>query len=86
MHLTRVPSADAPRSRPMDVKVPADQARFGYVLDQDLGILERMQIGLHQRGLGELVLGREECRIINMHRHLERYLGLAPGSRLAARS
>jgi phenylpropionate dioxygenase-like ring-hydroxylating dioxygenase large terminal subunit len=86
MHLSRVPSADAPRSRPMDVSVPADQARFGYVLDQDLGILERMQIGLHQRGLGELVLGREECRIINMHRHLERYLGLAPGSRLAARS
>jgi choline monooxygenase len=85
MHLVRSTGADAPRHTPMDVTVPADQARFGYVLDQDLRILERMQLGLHQRGLGEIVLGREECRIINMHRSLEEFLGLPSGGRLADR-
>jgi choline monooxygenase len=83
MHLVRAPAGGAPRTRPMDVSVPAEQAHFGYVLDQDLRILERMQIGLHQRGLGEIVLSREECRIVNMHRNLEELLGLSPGGRLA---
>jgi choline monooxygenase len=83
MHFDRAASADAPRVTPFDVTVPAEQATFGYVLDQDLAILARMQIGLHQPGLDEIVVGREECRIINMHRHLETALGLPPGGRLA---
>ena len=55
------------------------------MLDQDLHILETMQVGLHQRGMNEIVLSHEECRIINMHRHLEAQLGLAPSGRLADR-
>jgi phenylpropionate dioxygenase-like ring-hydroxylating dioxygenase large terminal subunit len=86
VHLVRAPSADAPRTRPMDVVVPMDQAHFGFVFDQDLGVLERMQVGLHQRGMREIVLSREEARIVNMHRNLERYLGLPPGGRLADRA
>jgi choline monooxygenase len=85
MHLIRSSGADAPRMKVMDVTVPTEQAHFGYVLDQDLHILERMQLGLHQRALGEIVLSREECRIINMHRSLEEFLALAPGGRLADR-
>ncbi|HEX7095769.1 MAG TPA: SRPBCC family protein, partial [Acidimicrobiales bacterium] len=83
IHLSRVPSADAPRTKPVDVTVPPEQASFGFVLDQDLSVLERMQVGLHQRGFDEVVLSREECRIINTHRHLEQCLGLPPGGRLS---
>lgn len=83
MHFTRVPDPDAPRNKPFDVAVPVEQAKFGYVLDQDLTILESMQRGLHQRGMDHIVLSREECRIINAHRHLEQHLGLPPSGRLA---
>jgi hypothetical protein len=31
------------------------------------------------------LLSREECRIVNMHRSLEEFLGLPPGGRLADR-
>jgi hypothetical protein len=33
--------------------------------------------------MNEIVLSREECRIINMHRTLESFLGLPSGARLA---
>jgi choline monooxygenase len=85
MHLERASSAEAPRVKPFDVVVPAEQASFGYVLDQDLHILERMQLGLHQRNMDEIMLSREECRIINMHRSLEEFLNLPSGGRLADR-
>ena len=52
---------------------------FGFVLNQDLSVIRTMQAGLSQPGCTHLVLSAEECRIINMHRHLEHYLGLAPG-------
>ena len=56
-----------------------DQADFGFVLNQDFSVIRTMQTGLHQPGLTNVLLSTEECRIINMNRHLERYLGLEPG-------
>ena len=79
IQLNRVASADAPASSPVDVAVPLDQADFGFVLNQDLSVIRTMQTGLHQPGITHLTLSSEECRIINMNRHLERYLGLEPG-------
>ena len=80
INLNRAPSADAPPSSPVHVTVPLDKADFGFVLNQDLGVIRTMQSGLHQPGLTHLMLSVEECRIINMHRHLERCLNLAPGA------
>ena len=79
IHLNRVPSADAPASSPIHVTVPVDQADFGFVLNQDLSVIRTMQTGLHQPGMTHLTLSSEECRIINMNRHLELFLGLEPG-------
>ena len=79
IHLSRMPSADAPASSPVHVTVPMDQADFGFVLNQDFSVIRTMQTGLHQPGFTHVWLSGEECRIINMHRHLERYLGLEPG-------
>jgi hypothetical protein len=75
-YFERAASPGAPRCRPMDVTVPVEQAHFGFVITADVGVMARVQAGLRQPGLSEIVLSREECRIINMHRHLERYLGL----------
>jgi choline monooxygenase len=75
MHFARAGDAGAPRSRPVEVTVPLDQVDFGYVLNQDFDVLKTMQIGLHQPGLEHIVLSSEECRIINMHQNLSRYLG-----------
>ena len=79
IQLNRTPSADGPASSPVHVTVPLDQADFGFVLNQDLSVIRTMQIGLHQPGMTHLVLSAEECRIINMNRHLEHYLNLDPG-------
>ena len=80
INLRRAPSADAPASSPVHVNVAIDAADFGFVLNQDLSVIRTMQNGLHQPGFTHVVLSGEECRIINMHRHLERCLGLAPGA------
>ncbi|MYJ35443.1 MAG: hypothetical protein F4071_05830 [Acidimicrobiaceae bacterium] len=79
INLRRMPSADAPAPPPVHVTVPMDQADFGFVLNQDLSVIRTMQAGLHQPGLSHIVLSGEECRIVNMNRHLELYLGLEPG-------
>ncbi|MCY3644732.1 MAG: aromatic ring-hydroxylating dioxygenase subunit alpha [Acidimicrobiaceae bacterium] len=79
IQLDRAPSASAPASSPVHVTVPMDQADFGFVLNQDLSVMRTMQTGLHQPGLIHLTLSSEECRIINMNRHLEHYLDLEPG-------
>jgi choline monooxygenase len=71
------PPAGAPPARPVDVSV-ADGADFGLVIGQDVSMMARMQRGLHQPGLTHLSLSSEECRIINLHRNLEHYLGLEP--------
>jgi hypothetical protein len=76
---TRVASADEPRTEPMDFRLDSpDGVDFGTVLNQDVGLLRNAQRGLHQPGLTHLALSNEECRIINMHRNLERYLGIVP--------
>jgi hypothetical protein len=51
---------------------------FGMVINQDIGALSRVQRGLHQPGFTELTLSGEECRIVNLHRNLEHYLGITP--------
>jgi choline monooxygenase len=79
IHFSRAASADAPRARPLDVTVGPDQADFGFVLNADMRIAPAVQRGLHQPGLTHLTLSNEECRLINTHRNLERYLDLEPG-------
>jgi choline monooxygenase len=75
----RRPADDpSPRTKPMEVTLPPDQADFGLVLNQDVANFDRVQAGLHQPGFTHLTLSGEECRIINLHRNLERYLGISP--------
>ena len=78
MNFSRGPSADAPRTNPFDVTLAPDQADFGFVLNADMRIAPDVQRGLRQPGLTHLTLSSEECRIINTHRNLERYLGIGP--------
>ncbi len=73
------------RRAPGTVRVPPPRLTvepgtvdFGLVIDQDVEALGRVQRGLHQPGLTELVLSGEECRIVNLHRNLEAYLGIEP--------
>jgi choline monooxygenase len=73
----RAPSADAPRTKPIEVQLPPDQRGTG-VIAQDIAVLQTAQRGLHQPGLTHLTLSSEECRILNMQRNLERYLGVTP--------
>jgi len=73
----RAPSADAPRTRPIEVVVPADAPGTG-VIAQDIAILQTAQRGMRQPGLTHLTLPSEASRILNMHRNLERYLGIDP--------
>ena len=72
----------APRSKPVDVRMKADEAHPGLVLTQDITVLPGLQRGLHQPGLTHLVLSNEERRVINMHRHLDRYLDLPESDRI----
>lgn len=82
LYFMRAASADAPRATPADMTLPAEPGNHGFVFDQDVSVLAGMQRGLQQPGLDEIVLSAEECRIVNMHRNLERFLGLAPGGRI----
>jgi choline monooxygenase len=72
----------APRCKPSDVRVAADEAEPGLVLTQDITILAGLQRGLHQPGFTHLTLSNEERRVINMHRNLERYLELPDEDRM----
>jgi choline monooxygenase len=72
---TRMPPG-APRIKPADVRMTADEAEPGLVMTQDINVLAGLQRGLHQPGFTHLTLSNEERRVINMHRNLERYLGL----------
>ena len=67
-----------PRARPFDLDMPADQAGFGFVLNQDVAILENAQRGVNQPGLTHINLSCEEARVVNTHRNLERYIGIEP--------
>ena len=73
---------DAPRNKPVDVRMTADEAHPGLVLTQDITVLAGLQRGLHQPGLTHLMLSNEERRVINMHRNLERYLDLPESDRI----
>ena len=72
----------APRVKPADVRMTADEAHPGLVLTQDITVLAGLQRGLHQPGLTHLTLSNEERRVINMHRNLERYLELPESERI----
>lgn len=63
----------APRVKPADMHMTADEAHPGLVLTQDIAVLAGLQRGLHQPGLTHLTLSNEERRVINMHRNLERF-------------
>lgn len=78
VNFARAESADAPRSRPMDVTVGPGEADFGFVLNADVAVAPAVQRGLHQPGYTHVVLSSEECRVINTQRNLERYLGIPP--------
>ena len=73
---------DAPRNRPVDVRMNADDAHPGLVLTQDIAVLAGLQRGLHQPGLTHITLSNEERRVINMHRNLDRYLDLPESDRV----
>jgi choline monooxygenase len=79
-HYRRAPSADAPRTRPIDVSLTTEQGKesAGLIIGQDLSVLERVQRGLRQPGFTSVMLSQEERRIINTHRMLEHYLGIEP--------
>ena len=76
----RVPSADEPTPRPAVMDIEPGAVSLGLIFDQDLDNLPKVQRGLHQPGFTHLRLSAEECRIINLHRHLEQALGLDPGA------
>lgn len=78
---TRMPPG-APRSKPADVRLKADEAEPGLVMTQDIRVLAGLQRGLHQPGFTHLVLSNEERRVINMHRNLERSLDLPQSDRI----
>jgi choline monooxygenase len=80
---TRMPPG-APRIKPADVRMTADDAEPGLVMTQDINVLARLQRGLHQPGFTHLTLSNEERRVINMHRNLERYLDLPQSDRMRA--
>ena len=78
LHFERMPSASSPREVPQNIDIPAGTQVFGTVINQDIELLRNAQRGLQQPGLTHLALSSEECRIINMHRTLERYCDIVP--------
>ena len=80
---TRVQTAEptpAHATKPFDALLPPDaDPPFGLVLNQDVGNFARTQRGLHQPGFTHLTVSpTEECRVVNLHRTLEEYLGIGP--------
>ena len=72
----RVADPSAPRPKPPHYEVPVQDLDLGLVFNQDFGNVERAQRGLHQPGLIHFALSGEEGRIVNLHRNLERWLGV----------
>jgi phenylpropionate dioxygenase-like ring-hydroxylating dioxygenase large terminal subunit len=71
---------DTPRTKPAEMYVEeGDDLPLGLVLDQDFKNFARAQRGMHQPGLTHLhVSETEECRIVNLHRNLDEFLGPTP--------
>jgi choline monooxygenase len=61
---------------PIVVTVPPDPPRLNLIFNQDIGNLLLAQKGLHQPGLTHITVSWEERRIANLHRNLDRVLGL----------
>lgn len=74
--LQRVPSGQPRPGKPMRATMAAGDASLGAVFDQDVTNLLRAQRGMHQPGFTDVLLSREEMRIMNLHRNLEEYLGV----------
>ena len=74
------PSDPRPRTKPFDLELEPDaDLPIGLILNQDYANFARSQRGLHQPGLDKLLVSpTEECRIVNLHRNLEEYLGISP--------
>ena len=74
------PAPGAPVARPFDLVLgPDDDPPLGLVLGQDVANFERAHRGMRQPGLTHLTVSpTEECRLINLHRNLEDFLGISP--------
>jgi phenylpropionate dioxygenase-like ring-hydroxylating dioxygenase large terminal subunit len=75
LHFERAAGAGAPRSKPIDLTMPAGESDFGLVLNQDTQVVAGVQRGMHQPGCTHITLSDDECRIVNTHRLLDHYLG-----------
>lgn len=62
----------SPRRDPVTAEIEAGSYSMGLVVDQDIANVERAHRGLHSPGFTHLTLSGEECRIINLHRNLDR--------------
>jgi phenylpropionate dioxygenase-like ring-hydroxylating dioxygenase large terminal subunit len=77
-HFTRR-APEGAAGRATDVALPpSDDPPLGLVLGQDAAQIARAYRGLKQPGFTRMTLSREECRILNLHRNLERWLGISP--------
>jgi phenylpropionate dioxygenase-like ring-hydroxylating dioxygenase large terminal subunit len=70
-----IPPADRPEPRRPERRGPVPLEEWPFVLRQDIGNIERQQVGLRSRGFDRFNLSpRYEPMISNMHRALDRYL------------
>ncbi len=74
MAFTRAEPGAPAGTIPPTVTMAKGDVDLGLVLNQDVDNIEQAQRGLHQPGFTHLSLSGEECRIINLHRNLDRYL------------
>ncbi len=74
------PARAGDRVKPIDLELsPEGELPLGLILNQDYANFARSQRGLHQPGLTHLLVSpTEECRIVNLHKNLEEYLGIDP--------
>lgn len=75
LHFERAAGPDAPRTKPVDLTMPPGESDIGLVLNQDTAVVAGVQRGLQQPGCTHITLSEDECRIVNTHRNLDRYLG-----------
>jgi hypothetical protein len=60
-----------------NVTDPMDPVQMVMFLRQDFSNISRQQVGMHSKGIKSTLLhGRQEAMISNMHRALDRVLGL----------
>jgi choline monooxygenase len=74
-HFERAAGPDAPRAKAVDITMAPGEYDLGLVLNQDAGVVAGVQRGLRQPACTHVTLSDDECRIVNTHRLLDRYLG-----------